>query len=87
MDRRVQESQRLGALVLLILAQLVNASKTIYFGHITSFGEHGFNSSGAVPAVELAVEHINNNSHILAGYTLASTPVMNSGVSCRPTNC
>eukprot|EP00731_Ephydatia_muelleri_P010489 Em0005g1075a len=54
------------------------ASKIIYFGHITSYGESGFNSSGAVPAVELAVEHVNNNASILAGYKLVSTPVMDS---------
>ncbi|KAL5493727.1 hypothetical protein EMCRGX_G014947 [Ephydatia muelleri] len=54
------------------------ASKIIYFGHITSYGESGFNSSGAVPAVELAVEHVNNNTSILAGYKLVSTPVMDS---------
>ena len=57
------------------------ASKIIYFGHITSYGESGFNSSGAVPAVELAVEHVNNNTSILAGYKLVSTPVMDSEVS------
>ena len=57
------------------------ASKIIYFGHITSYGESGFNSSGAVPAVELAVEHVNNNASILAGYKLVSTPVMDSEVS------
>eukprot|EP00731_Ephydatia_muelleri_P010456 Em0005g1042a len=57
------------------------ASKIIYFGHITSYGESGFNSSGAVPAVELAVEHVNNNTSILAGYKLVSTPVMDSEIS------
>ena len=66
--------------VLLLISRTM-ASKIIYFGHITSYGESGFNSSGAVPAVELAVEHVNNNTFILAGYKLVSTPVMDSEVS------
>ena len=61
---------------------MANKTGTIYFGHITSFGESGFNSSGAIPAVDLAVQHINNNTSILPGYKLMSTPVMDSGVSC-----
>ena len=60
---------------------MANKTRTIYFGHITSFGKSGFNSSGAIPAVDLAVEHINNNSTILPRYKLMSTPVMDSGVS------
>ena len=61
---------------------MANKTRTIYFGHITSFGKSGFNSSAAIPAVDLAMEHINNNTSILPGYKLMSTPVMDSGVSC-----
>ena len=68
-------------MLLLISPTMATKTKNIYFGHITSFGESGYNSSGAIPAVELAVEHINNNTSILPGYTLVSTPVMDSGVS------
>ena len=60
---------------------MASNTRRIYFGHITSFGDSGYNSSGAVPAVELAVEHINNNPSILPGYKLVSTPVQDSGVS------
>ena len=60
---------------------MANKTRTIYFGHITSFGKSGFNSSGAIPAVDLAVQHINNNTSILPRYKLMSTPVMDSGVS------
>ena len=60
---------------------MANKTRTIYFGHITSFGKSGYNSSGAIPAVDLAVQHINNNTSALPGYKLMSTPVMDSGVS------
>ena len=67
------------SVMLLLMSQTTASKKIIYFGHITSFGASGYNSSGSVPAVELAVEHINNNP-ILPGYMLVSTPVQDSGV-------
>ena len=38
----------------------------------------GFDSSGAVPAIELAEEMINADSSILPGYNLTHTPVINT---------
>ena len=43
---------------------------TLHFSFITSFGRLGFNASGVVPAVDLALEQINSRSDLLAGYEL-----------------
>ena len=40
----------------------------------------GFDSSGAVPAIELAEEMVNKNSSILPGYTLKHTEVRDTKV-------
>ena len=37
---------------------------------MTSFGKFGFNSSDLIPATDMALEDINENSHILPGYNL-----------------
>ena len=37
---------------------------------MTSGGQFGFNSSGYMPAVDMALEDINNDSSILPGYYL-----------------
>ena len=47
---------------------------------ITSFGQFGFNSSGAVPAADIALEHINRSPDILAGYNLVYDQVRDSQV-------
>ena len=72
------------AVLLPVLARLVAAlDQVIYFGHITSFGSFGFNSSGAVPAIQLAQDLINSDPGILSGYLLNSTQVMDSEVRAR----
>ena len=48
---------------------------------ITSFGQFGYNSSGALPGADMALEDINNNSNILPGYTLVYDKVRDSQVS------
>ena len=48
---------------------------------IASFGQHGFNSSGALPAVDMALEDINRNPNILSGYNLMYDKVRDSMVS------
>ena len=47
---------------------------------ITSFGEFGFNSSGAIPAADVALEDINRNSSMLPGYRLVYDKPRNSQV-------
>ena len=41
----------------------------------------GFDSSGAVPAIELAEEMVNKNNSILPGYTLTHTEVRDTKVN------
>ena len=41
----------------------------------------GFDSSGAVPAIELAEEILNQNNSVLSGYRLAHTEVVDTMVS------
>ena len=47
---------------------------------ITSFGQSGFNSSGAIPAADMALEDINSNPSILPGYNLVYDKVRDSQV-------
>ena len=48
---------------------------------VVSFGESGFNSSGVIPAAEIALEDINNDFNVLPGYKLTYDRVRNSQVS------
>ena len=71
--------------VVLLLSGFVLVSGTqnytLSFMFITSFGEFGLNSSGVVPAAEMAVRDINNRSALLPGYVLNYDVVRDSQVS------
>ena len=72
--------------VLLLQAYLLvegSPSYNLTFMFITSFGEFGLNSSGVVPAAEMAVRDINNRSALLPGYVLNYDVVRDSQVSSR----
>ena len=56
------------------------AKTKLYFSYMASMSG-SFLSSGAIPAVELALEQINNRSDLLTNYTLAYTTVLDSKVS------
>ena len=47
-----------------------NSTKDIYFGYIQSVTGLAFNGSGTIPAIQIALDLINNDSSILNGYTL-----------------
>lgn len=49
---------------------------------VASFGQFGFNSSGIVPAADMALDNINNDPNILQGYRLVYGKVFDSQVSC-----
>lgn len=49
------------------------------FSLIVSYGRYGFNSSGNIPAIDLALEHI-NSSGVLGDYELQYSTVKNSEV-------
>ena len=48
---------------------------------VVSFGQFGYNSSGVVPAADIALEDINKDPHILPGYRLTYDRVRDSQVS------
>ena len=49
---------------------------------ITSINpEAGFSAAGGIPAIEMALEMINNRTDILANYTIQHTEILDSRVS------
>ena len=61
--------------------QFTQTNQNLTFMFVTSFGQFGLNSSGVVPAADLALERINNYSDILPGYNLVYDQVRDSQVS------
>ena len=53
----------------------------LHFSLVVSFGLDGFNSSGTIPAIDLALEQINTNQTVLPGYELLHTTPRDSEVS------
>ena len=53
-------------------------SEELRYALFTSGPTGSFDSSGAVPAIELAEEMINADSSILSGYNLTHTPVVDT---------
>ena len=73
----------IAALFLLLCWGEVSPATNLTFMFITSFGQFGFNSSGAVPAADMALEDINSNANVLPGYHLAYDRLRDSEVqSC-----
>ena len=54
----------------------------LYFSYITT-KTGDYVGSGAIPAVDLALEQINNDSSILPNYILQYTDILDSNVSWR----
>ena len=52
----------------------------LHFSYITTI-TGGFRASGGIPAVDLALEEINNHSDVLVNYTLNYTTILDSAVS------
>ena len=48
---------------------------------VVSFGQSGFNSSGVIPAADIALEDINKDPDLLPGYHLTYDRVRDSQVS------
>ena len=55
--------------------------KPLYFSYITSLTGKGFTANSGIPAVELAVDWINNSSQLLQNYTLNFRGIFDSKVS------
>ena len=56
------------------------SDRNLTFMFVTSFGQFGLNSSGVVPAADLALEDINTNPDILPGYKLVYDRIRDSQV-------
>ena len=58
---------------------VLSTDKPVYFSLIVSYGEYGFNSSGGIPAINIALEQIRARN-ILPGYNLTYEVEGNSKV-------
>ena len=65
----------------IVVAAEESVSHNLTFMFITSFGQFGFNSSGALPAADIALEDVNNNYDVLLGYNLRYDEVRDSQVT------
>ena len=65
-------------------AEVNHNNVNLTFMLITSFGQFGFNSSGGLPAAEMALEDINNNPDVLPGYNLVYDSIRDSQVRELP---
>lgn len=58
-----------GLPIILALTHCIHSKSPVYFSLFASGGENGFRSSGAIPAVDIALEEIERNQ-LLPGYNL-----------------
>ena len=81
MENIRKASTYLVALTITLVCVDVTIAGTIplTFSLIVSYGRYGFNSSGNIPAIDLALEHI-NSSGVLGDYKLQYSTVKNSEV-------
>ena len=86
MATRVISVVALFSLLMLWKPAVVKCNQNLTFMFITSFGRFGLNSSGAVPAADIALEAINADPNILPGYNLVYDQVRDSEVS-QPRVC
>ena len=65
--------------LLVIHVQAENETKPVYFSLIVSRGEHGYNSSGVIPAIDIALQQI-EEQQILRNYNFTYATDQNSKV-------
>ena len=70
-------------LLTISLSLLVSAAdnKNLTFMLVTSWGGFGYNSSGTLPAAEIALRSINSRPDLLPGYNLVYDQVRDSKVN------
>ena len=68
-------------LLLSVYERASGTRRQLHFSLVVSFGLDGFNSSGTIPAIDLALEQINTNLMVLPGYELLHTTPRDSEVS------
>ena len=57
-------------------------TKPVYFSMIISGGEYGYNSSGGIPSIDIALEAVQRRQ-LLPGYNLTYDRIRNSKVARR----
>ena len=67
-------------LALLSHLEEIQSVQPVYFSLIVSYGEFGFDSSGAIPSIDIALRYVNNRSQLLPEYELRYITVRNSKV-------
>ena len=55
-----------------LMSQWVSGTEDLYIGtfYAVSVSSKGWSSKGVMPAVQMALDHVNKNQSILPGYTL-----------------
>ena len=55
-----------------LMSKWVSGTEDLYIGtfYAVSVSSKGWSSKGVMPAVQMALDHVNNNQSILPGYTL-----------------
>ena len=67
--------------IILVRAEIAFGERVpLTFSLILSYGGSGYNSSGTIPAIDLALEHINSLG-VLGEYQLQYSTVKDSGVT------
>ena len=61
------------------IQRVLSTDKPVYFSLVVSYGEYGYNSSGGIPAINIALEQIRARN-ILPGYNLTYEEERNSKV-------
>ncbi len=73
-------------LILAAIQTSIGADKPLYLSVVLSYGRYGYNSSGAVPSFDLALEHIAEMG-VLPDYRLLYGTILDSEVSLRYPIC
>ena len=63
-----------------IHVQAKNENRSVYFSLIVSRGEYGYDSSGVIPAIDIALDQI-EDQQILRNYSLTYATAQNSKVT------
>ncbi len=82
----IMATQTISAIALVSILMLskslkVECNQNLTFMFMTSFGRFGLNSSGVIPAADIALEAINADPNILPGYDLVYDRIRDSEVS------
>ena len=69
-----------GCVLSMMWDSAISQPHNLTFMLIISYGQYGYNSSGALPAADMALEDINSDPNVLTGYNLMYDKVRDSMV-------